>query len=64
MTSSGKYTTWGSNEVDWRGELRLMTMIKVKGEENVFYAVLDKSGQAAIDAAAEFEDRRIVETEY
>ncbi len=58
--NSGKYTTWGTNEIGGR----VVTLVKVKGEEDVFYAVFDKVGMTAIDAAAEFEDRRIVETEY
>lgn len=60
MVSSGKYTTWGTNTIDGQ----MFTLVKVKGEEQVFYAVFGAQGLMAIDEAAEFEDRRIVETEY
>lgn len=60
MVSSGEFTTWGTNTI---GE-QAFTLVKVAGEEKVFYAVFDAGGMDAIDEAIDFEDRRIVKKEY
>lgn len=60
MVSIGEFTTWGTNEIDGQA----FTLVKVQGEEKVFYAVFDEGGMNAIDEAIDFEDRRIVKKEY
>jgi len=59
MVSMGKYTTWGTNVIDGQE----FTLVKVAGEEQVFYAVFDARGMTAIDEATEFELRRLDELE-
>jgi hypothetical protein len=64
MASIPGYTTWGTNEIGQGEHKVVVTFVKLKGYNEVYVAVVNKRGLDACQAAYDFINDVIYDTEY